>query len=384
MSGKLKAAKKGRFYLVLFIVIVVLFGGIYGLKWYKDRRSAQIAAAQPQQYQTISSAVSTQANWYNHISSVATINSVQGVGINAQVAGKILKIFFESGEYVKAGQDIVQLEDFAEVQQLNNYIATMKINKITMDRDYQVYKAGLISKETYDEAQAAYEEAVANVQMEQANINYKHVKAPFSGQIGINNLNIGEYVSAGQELANLQTLQPIYANFTLPEQFFNTTNQGQVVQMTLPSIPGKTFVGTVLAKGVSVDTDTRNFTIQAVFPNEEKLLNPGMFANADLRIGEEQLVVLVPRTAIVYSLYGNQIYTLIPDGSDKQGNLYKVKAIRAELGDVVSDDVIVKSGLKEGVLVVASGQIKVMDGATVRVNNEVKLTPMKDSQLQGP
>jgi membrane fusion protein (multidrug efflux system) len=383
MSGKLKTGKKVRFYVLLIIVIIIVFGGIYGLKWYQGVKAAQIAASMPKQYQTISSVTSKTGSWYNHAQSVATIRAVNGVDINAQVSGKILKIFFKSGEYVQKGQDIVQLEDFAEVQQLNNYIATMKINKITMERQYHVYRAGLIAKETYDEAKAAYEEAQANVKMEQANIAYKHVKAPFAGQIGINHLNLGQYVSAGTKLANLQTLQPIYGDFELPEQFFNTTHKGQVVHINLPSMPGQVFTGKVLAKSASVDTTTRNFSIEAVFANKEKLLKPGMFANSDLRIGQKQQVVLVPRTAVVYSLYGNQIYTLAPAGSDKQGKLYKIKGIPADLGEVVGTDIIVKSGLKAGVPVVATGQLKVVNGMTVRVNDAVKLAPMAKNKLKG-
>lgn len=382
MEGQLKKSKKIRFYIVLLMVVVVVFGAIYGLKWYQDMRAAQLAASQPKWYQTISSADAKEATWHSHAMSVATLTAVNGVHINAQVSGKILKIFFKSGDYVHEGQDIVQLEDFAEVQQLNNYIATMKINKITMQRQYQVYKAGLVSKESYDQAKAAYEEALANVKMEEADIAYKRVKAPFSGQIGINNLNVGEYISAGTELANLQTFQPIYGNFTLPEQYFNSTQKGQMVFITLESVPGKTFKGTVVAKGASVDAETRNYPVQAIFANEEQLLKPGMFANADLQFTSAQQVVLVPRTAVVYSLYGNQIYTLEAAGRDKQGGLYRIKAIPADLGDVVGADVIVKSGLKAGVPVVVSGQIKVVNGATVRVNNTVELTAMTNSDLK--
>jgi membrane fusion protein (multidrug efflux system) len=384
MSGNLKKGSQIRFYLLLFVFIVIVFGGIYGLKWHKDKQAAQLAASTPPSYQTISAVLSKKMTWYNHVGSVATMTSVQGVDVSAQVSGKIMKLEFKSGQMIKKGEEMLQLEDFAEIQQLNNYLATMKIDKVTMDRQYQVYKAGLISHEEYDEAKAAYEAALANVQMEQANINYKHVRAPFTGILGINNLNVGEYLSAGTTIANLQTIQPIYADFSLPEQYFNTTEKGQQVGLSVLSMPNKVFLGTVYAKSSAVDAETRNFTVRAIFENEEALLKPGMSANADLRIGHEEQVILIPRTAVVYSLYGNQIYTLVPDQEDKTGKLYKIKAIPADLGDVVGTDVIVKSGLDAGVSVVASGQLKVFNDAVVLVDDSVKLTPLLKSELKGP
>lgn len=384
MSEKPKTHGKARFYIMLIVVVVIVFGGIYGLKWYNDYKSAQLAASAPKQYQTISSGKAKKVAWYPHAASVASIVSVVGVNVTTQVAGKIIKIEFDTGQMVEKGQEILRLEDFAEVQQLNNYLATMRINKITMDRQHRVYKAGLISEEEYDEAKAAYEEALANVQMEQANIDYKHIKAPFSGLFGINRLNLGQYLSAGDTIANLQTIQPIFADFSLPEQFFNGTKKGQYVSLTIPTMPGKTFVGEVYGKSSMVDPMTRNYTVRATFTNERKLLKPGMFANADLRTGAQQQVVVIPRTAIVYSLYGNSIYTLTQAGSDKQGKLYKIKQITADLGEVIGTNVIVKSGLKVGDQVVVSGQLKVVNGNTVRVSNSVKLTPLKKSELTGP
>jgi membrane fusion protein (multidrug efflux system) len=383
MSRNLKTVSRVRFYLLLFAALIVFFGGIYGLKWHQDNKAARLAASIPPSYQTISSALSKKTAWYSHVTSVATMTSIQGVNVSAQVPGKIIKLEFKSGQIIKKGEEMLQLEDFAEIQQLNNYLAIMNIDKITMDRQRQVYKAGLISREQYDEAKAAYEAALANVNMEQATINYKHVRAPFSGILGINQLNVGQYLNAGDIIANLQTIQPIYADFSLPEQYFNTTKEGQQVTLTVSSMPNKVFVGSVLAKASAVDIETRNFTVRATFANEDQQLKPGMYVNADLRIGDEQQVILVPRTAVVYSLYGNQIYTLLPNDADKTGRLYKIKAIPADLGEVVGTDVIVKSGLSADVPVVVSGQLKVFNDSIVQVDNAVKLTPLSTNELKG-
>jgi membrane fusion protein, multidrug efflux system len=381
MSGKLSPSKRTRFYIILLVAVAIFFGGLYGLKWYQNKQAADLAASQPPVYQTISSELSKSAPWHSHANSVATVVAVQGVDITTQVSGKVLEILFKAGDIVKKDQEIVRLEDFAEVQQLNNYLATLKINKLTMDRQYKVYKSGLIAEEDYDMAKAAYQEALANVKQEQANIDYKHIRAPFAGQLGIDDLNVGQYLSAGDPISDLETLQPIYANFDLPEQYYNITKKDQWVSLTLSSMPGKLFVGKVHAKSASVDATTRNFTVQAIFLNKENLLKPGMFANSDIRLGKKEQVVIVPRTSVVYSLYGNYIYTLEAAGSDKDGKLYKIKQIPADLGEVVGPNVIVKSGLKVGQQVVVSGQLKVFNGNTVRVNNTVKLPPMKDSEL---
>lgn len=383
MTGNVSSGKRWRFYIVLLIVIVIIFGLIYGFKAYENHAIAQAIANAPANIQTISSGQAKKTTWYPNETSVASMTALQGVDITTQSAGKVIAIEFKSGQRVQKGQEIVRLEDASEIQQLNNYLATMRMDKLTMDRDYKVYKSGLISEQTYNLARAAYQESLANVKREQAAIRYKHIRAPFTGRIGIRQVNLGQYVSAGSTIANLQTVQPIYADFSLPDKYFNMTKNGLHVALEISSMPNRKFRGVVTAKSSAVSTTTRNFTVRAKFDNKDELLKPGMYAVATMRTGDVRNVIVVPRTAIVYSLYGNSIYTLSVAGSDKAGRLYKVKRVSADLGPVEGNNIIVKAGLNAGETVVVSGQLKITDGAKVRVDNSVKLNPMSKEKLKG-
>lgn len=383
MSEQQSSPNKLRFYTLSSIILVIFFGGIYGYKSYKDGKAAEAAAQTPPMYQSISSAKVTSVDWHRHLQSVATLVATKGVDVTTQAAGKVLQIYFKSGDTVKKGQELVRLDDSADVKQLDNYLATLKMARLTERRSHYLFKAGGVSKEEYDEAKAAYDIALANVEVEQAIIAYKHIRAPFSGRIGIRKVNEGQYLEGGDEIANLQTLKPIYADFDVPEQYFNQVENGQLVTLKVGSVPDRAFHGVVTAKSSAVDASSRNFTVRAQLNNEKELLKPGMFAHVDLQIGDAQHVIVIPRTGVVYSLYGDHVLTLTPAGSDKEGKLYKVKQVLVSLGEVVGTDIIIKSGLKLGTPVVVSGQLKVFDGSTVRVNNSVKLTPLKDADLEG-
>ena len=382
MSEK-SSPKRLRFYAVSSIALVGFFGAIYGFKWYQDMKAAQAAAQTPPMYQSISSAKATTTGWHRHVESVATLVASKGVDITTQVAGKVTAIYFKSGDQVKKGQELISLDDRADIQQLNNYIATMKLAKLTEKRNRYMYKAGSVSKGDYDAAKAAYDVAAANVEMQQAVIDYKHIRAPFSGKMGIRQVNLGQYLANGDVVANLETLKPIYADFEVPERYFNQVKNGQTVILQVGSELDHAFRGVVTAKSAAVDTDSRNFTVRARLDNKKELLKPGMFAHVDLRVGQAQRVTVIPRTGVVYSLYGDHVFTLTAAGKDKQGQLYKVKQVPVVLGEVIGSNVIIKSGVKVGTPVVVSGQLKIFNGSTVRVNNSVKLKPVGSKELEG-
>ena len=250
--------------------------------------------------------------WPPQLTAIGTLRAYQGISIAPQAAGVITAIHFESGGDVQAGDLLINIDDSVEQADLANGLAQLKNADATLARQKMLVAGGNTPQSTVDSALAARDSAAATVERTRAVIAQKAIRAPFSGRLGLRNADLGQYASVGMALATLQQLDPIYADFPVPEEALATLAVGQDVSMTVDAIPGRTFEGKIKAIDARVSAESRNVTARAEFANADRKLLPGMFANLTVTTGASADVLTLPRTAIVYSLYGDNVFVVKP------------------------------------------------------------------------
>jgi membrane fusion protein, multidrug efflux system len=250
--------------------------------------------------------------WPPELTAIGTLRAYQGIMIAPQAAGVITAIHFESGGDVKEGDLLINIDDSVEQADLANGLAQLKNADATLVRQKMLVAGGNTPQSTVDQALAARDSAAATVQRTRAVIAQKAIRAPFSGRVGLRNADLGQYASVGTALATLQQLDPIFADFPAPEEALATLAVGQDVRMTVDAIPGQTFEGKIKAIDARVSAESRNVTVRVEFANSERKLLPGMFANLTVTTGAPADVLTLPRTAIVYSLYGDNVFVVKP------------------------------------------------------------------------
>lgn len=374
-------AQLAKRFIIVGLILAALFGGLgwYQLVYKPAQIKAQAASRVPVPV-TISAAMAKAEKWQRVLTSVGTIRAVNGVQIAPEVDGVVRKINFESGQEVTAGTLLVELDASVERAELARSQASLKNVKLALDRERRLFKKGDVARASLDTAEAKHDMAAAEVTRIKALIGQKRIRAPFDGKVGIRGADLGEFLSSGTPIVGLQALDPIYADFALPEQNIGKLKVGQTVKVTIDALPGQSFNGTITSMDAQVDKNTRNISIRATFKNSDNLLIPGMFANVRVLLPLQQDVVTVPATAITYNLSGQSVYlvTEAPDKTSKDGapalvvDRHTVRA-GARRGDAVA----IIEGIKAGQRVVTSGQIKLQNGAHVRIDNSVSLTPPK-------
>ena len=282
------------------------------------------------------------------------------------------KIDFESGQAVKQGDLLVQLEVSQEQAQLRSAEAQMRLAGANLLRQQNLLKSRVSSQADYDSAQAQYDQAVAKVEEVNALINKKTIRAPFSGVLGIRAVNLGQYLQSGAQVAPLQSLDPIYVNFWLPQQNLGQIGAGQLVNVQADGLPNVTFDGTINAVDAVVDEATRNVRVQATLSNPSALLRPGMFVNTEVPLASKSNHVVLPATAVQYAPYGDMVY-IIEDLKGPDGKTYRgVRQQVVKVGESRGDRVAILSGVNAGEEVVTSGVFKLRPGVHVQVNNSIQ------------
>ncbi len=375
--------------IVLFIsVFLVLAGLIGGLAYVQfvfkpELIKGFIAKAAPPPA-SVAVTVAKAETWAPHVPAIGTFRAVKGVDVAPQVGGVITAIRIDSGQDVAASAPLFDIDTSVEQADLANYEATLKNADLALDRQRQLTRSGNTTKANVDAAQATRDSAAASVQRVRALIAQKRIVAPFAGTLGIRKVDLGQYVAPGTSLITLQELDPIFVDFPVPEQSLAELKPGQTVEVRVDTFPGRIFRGKVQTIDARVDQSTRNVLIRAIFPNKDRDLRPGMFANVDVLAGKPLSVVTVPRTAITYSLYGDAVFAVVPaapQGGGAQarpiiGDIpYKVDRRFVRTGDARNDRVAILSGLKAGELVVSEGQLKLQSGARVRIDRKAGLVP---------
>jgi membrane fusion protein (multidrug efflux system) len=331
----------------------------------------QASAYQPPP-EAVTSIVVKREQWPSTTAVIGTMEAVHGVMVSADLPGAVAKINFDSGKAVREGDVLVELDTRQERAQLAALEAQRDLAKVNFGRMQELVKDGVISRMEYDQATAQQRQTEANVGEIRATIARKTIRAPFTGVLGIRKVNLGQYLSAGSAIVQLQSLNPIYVNFGLPQQALGEVHVGRSLRVTSEDLVGKAFTGRVTALDSVVDQATRNVQVQATLANPQGTLHPGMFVQVEVVHGENRPVITLPASAISYAPYGDSVF-VITDLKDPKGQTYRgVRQQFVKLEGSKGDQVAVVSGLNPGDEVVTSGVFKLRNGAAVQVNNKVQ------------
>jgi membrane fusion protein (multidrug efflux system) len=365
-------------YLIFFAVCLCLFfTAVYGLGFVKFTQiQGFIALSKSGAFEPPPTAVTTdvakQSEWQPTLETVGTVMAVNGVTVSTDLAGIVRQIAFESGSRVRAGDLLVRLDTTQEEAQLHQAEAQRDWAAISLQRDKDLLAKHAISQSDYDNAEANYRQGQAAVDQYKALIARKTLRAPFDGVAGIRQVNLGQYLREGDPVVTVQAFDPIYVNFSLPQQDLSKLVVGGEVSLRVDAFGGRTFEGKITAINSMVDQATRNVQIQATLANPDWKLRPGMFAKVSVLLSERQNVVAIPATAIHYAPYGDSVF-IVADMKDQKGQPYQgVREQFIKLGHSRGDMIAVVSGLKPGEEVVTSGVFRLKSGAHVKVNNEIK------------
>lgn len=354
-----------------FLVFAAAIGG--PLYLVKKSQFAAMGAAQASMVMpptTVNAAQAEEANWESVIVGTGTLVAVQGVTIGAEAPGKITKITFEAGATVQAGDLLVQLDTTTEQAQLRASEANAALAKANLSRARDLRENNTNAPAELDAADAQAKAAEAQVDNIRAVIAKKTIRAPFGGRLGLRLVNLGQVLKEGDSIATLQTLDPIYVNFSLPQQRLPQLAPGNAVRITSDSAPGKPFEGKITAISPEIDAATRNVRIQATISNSGETLRPGMFVKVDVVLPTENKVLAIPATAVSYAPYGDSVFVIDEKKDEASGKVQKILRQQfVRLGETRGDFVAVVDGLKAGESVVTSGIFKLRPGTSVVVDN---------------
>jgi membrane fusion protein (multidrug efflux system) len=332
---------------------------------------AEGAAFQPPP-EAVTTIVATEEAWPTTLSAIGTMVAVQGVTVSADLPGTVERIQFNSGQAVREGDVLAVLDTRQEQAQLAALEAQRELARITFERMQGLLHEHVISQAELDRATAEFRQTDARVGEVRAVIERKKIHAPFSGILGLRQVNLGQYLAGGGELVTLQSLSPIYANFGVPQQAASQVSVGRAVRITTGEASGAQWMGRVTAIDSKVDEATRNIQIQATFANPGGTLRPGMFVQTDVTLGPRRSLVALPASAISYAPYGDSVF-VVGDLKDPDGRVYRgVRQQVVTLGPARGDQISIVSGIKPGDEVVTSGVFKLRNGAAVVVNNKVQ------------
>ncbi len=355
----------------LFLVLVFLgaiFGGIFYLKYQQGQRMAAMQSA-PQPPASVAATEAQGETWQPAIRSVGSLEAVNGIAVTTEVAGTVREINFDSGQRVNAGDVLVRLEDSVDRATLDGLIADRELARTQYERASELSSRRAISQSEIDETRFRYEGVQAGVAEQQARIAKKTIRAPFDGLLGLRQVDIGEFISPGNSIVQLQALDPIYVDYSVPEREFRNLKVGQEVVVRVPAYPEREFAGTVSAIDSGVDEGTRSVKVRATLANADQALRPGMFAEVRTLRDETREVTTVPRTAISYNTYGDFVFVI---NEGEEGKL-TVSRRQVETGDAREGRVEVVSGLQAGDRVVRAGLIKLREGQPIQIDDTVEL-----------
>lgn len=359
----------------MIVMLVVLAGAVGGLGFVKFRQiqaAIQAGASFQPPPEAVTTIVARQDRWPNTLSVIGTVAAVQGVNVSADLPGIVSRIAFESGGSVREGDVLVELDTRQERAQLAEAQAERDLAELNFTRLEGLVNEGAVSKAEFDRAAAEQKQTEARVEEIRATIDRKTIRAPFGGILGIRQVNLGQFLSAGDPVVSLQSLDPIYVNFGVPQQHAGKLQAGYTVRIIAADAGDMVSNGTITAKDSQVDQATRNMQIQAAIANPRGTLRPGMFVQVEVPVGASRTVVPVPASAVSYAPYGDSVF-IVTELKDAKGREYKgVRQQFVKIEGSRGDQVAVISGVKPGEEVVTSGVFKLRNGAAVLVNNKVQ------------
>lgn len=354
------------------VAVIVVFASLAGIKALQIGTLIAFGRNFKQPAETVSSSVVKEEKWPDTLPTVGSISAVQGVKITAEIPGTVSKIAFESGSSVSQGDLLLSMDVSAEEAQLRSLDAQTELAKTNLGRVKSLREEKTVSQAELDQAESVLKQTQANADAVRATIAKKVIRAPFSGRLGIRQINVGQYLEAGKLIVSLQSLAPVYGDFSLPQQEFARIKTGLTVRATTDTYPDKQFSGSITAINPDLDAMTRSIRVQATFANKEELLRPGMFTSLEIVFAEERNVLTIPSTAILSVPYGDSVYVIEPNTATNAapGDLV-VRQQFVKVGRVRGDFISITSGLKAGERVATSAIFKLRNGAAVVENNSI-------------
>ncbi|WP_288132573.1 efflux RND transporter periplasmic adaptor subunit [Microbulbifer sp.] len=365
---------------------LLVFGGIFAFKMFGSYMMNQALDNMALPPATVTTAPAEQQRWQNTLSAVGSLRAVNGVNVTTQAQGEVEAIYFESGQQVEKGTVLAELTAAPETAQIEVLEAERRLAERDFKRISALYEKGVATLRELDQAQATQDQVMANLAVQRATIRERTISAPFSGQLGIRQIDLGQNVAPGDAVVSLQQLQPIFVDFSLSERDFSRVQQGQEIALSATAVPEKTFQGRITAINPAIDPRNRTFVLQATLENSERLLRPGMFADVSVKVENFRTVVVVPRTAISYAPYGNSIFVIrkadkaawkeAHEGAiNRQGEEVQPPdwiAIKrfVKTGEVRGDLIEITEGVQAGEQVATSGLLKLRNEGAVIINNE--------------
>ena len=369
--------KKIGFTILGLLIMLGALGGIKGLQIGKMIAQGKQFVPPPE---TVTTADVQSGSWEALLGAVGSLEAVQGVTVSAEMSGRVVNIAFEPGSNVNQGDLLVQLDTSTEAAQLRAAEATLALAKTELQRKKALIARNTISRSEFDNAEAQYKQALAEVDNIRTIIEKKTIRAPFSGRLGIRLVNLGQILNEGEPIVSLQALDPIFVNFSLPQQQLALIREGLEVRVKVDSLQVESVQGTITAINPQVDPATRNVRVQATVPNTNEQLRPGMFANVDVVLPQRKEVINIPATAVLYAPYSDSVFVVEEsDGGNSDQAAATVRQQFVRLGEKNGDFIAVVSGLNAGQTVVSTGVFKLRNGQRVVIDNtlspEFKLAP---------
>ena len=354
--------------------VLALFLALADLKAFQIRKMTSTPMMMPAT--TVSSATVKEEDWAPTLSAIGSISAVQGAVVSSELGGVVSQIAFENGGTAKKGDLLLQLDASAEEAQLKSAEADLELARSDLDRSRELVGRKVISKAEIDAAESKFKQKEGSVDQMRSMIAKKTVRAPFDGQLGIRQVNVGQMINSGQQVVQLTSLDSLFADFALPQQYLGQLTPGLEVHVTTDALPGHVFPGKVTAINSMVDSSTRNITLQATLDNPDHVLRPGMFAKAEVTLPEKHKALVVPGSAISYAPFGDSVFVIEKTKDEKTGKESQV--IRQQfvrVGEGRGDLVAITQGLKAGETVVSTGVFKLRNGMTVTINNDLAPNP---------
>lgn len=366
------------------LIVVLALGGYKAFSIYQQIQ--QFSAPKPPI--NVAVAVAEERAWQNRLPAIGTLKALQGVDLALEIAGTVRAVQFESGQKVKVGQPLVQLDSDVEKGLLGTAEADLGLAQVDYARGSKLVGDSAISRGEFDKLAATQKKAAATVAQLNASLAKKRILAPFSGTIGIRQVDVGDYLASGTVIATLQDLTSLYADFYVPEQMVPRLAIGQQVQVSVSAYPDSVFTASISAINPRVEDTTRNVLVRATLPNPDGKLLPGMFANLQVLLGEDSRQLVLPESTITYTLYGNSVYVVVPkkssDGQpekDAKGEPQLIVERRfVTTGERRGGQVIISKGLQPGEQVVTGGQLKLDNGAAVAISADQAAPAEQNSQ----
>jgi len=363
--------------------VLVMIGILGGIKGLQINRMIAIGSQSAPPPATVTAAVVRSESWEDLITSVGSLEAVQGVMLTAELPGKVVQITFESGTKVKAGDLLLQQDISSEEAQLRAAEATVSLAKLELERSRKLLTKKAVAQAKYDSDEAQYKQAVAQIDGIRATIRKKTIRAPFAGSLGIRMVDLGQILNEGEPIVSLQTIDPIFVNFSLPQQQLAQVKPGLKVRMNADALSGQVIEGEITAISPEVDAATRNIRVQATVANSQERLRPGMFVSVAVVLPSQGEVLVIPTTAVLYAPYGDTVFVVHEKETEKGVQPSEVVEQKlVQLGEKRGDFVALVSGLDKGETVVSTGVFKLRNDQAVVVDNtlapEFKLAPQPE------